>query len=341
MAVSPGLPIGMPVSGIATPAEGVPQGLAKLPVGALVSGTVIGHNGAGQVLLRTVAGTLAIAGNVDMARGSVVSLRVRGGSASSLAVESVDDAPAPAVSARPSAGTSPGAPPRPAVRDEGPVALSREWPDLREAVAVLRRANQGAAGATAERAVPAPGANLAGAVLFFLSALMRGNLVGWLGHDAVKLLEDQGQAELVGRLSARFRRLARLAGHPAPGDWQALFVPLLDGEAVRQLRLFIRRRRRGRGAGEGDHGTRFVIELELSRIGDLQLDGLVRERRFDLVLRSHRALSDIVRCGVTDLFADGLAATGLSGGLAFQVAERFPVAPMEEILTDARGGIVA
>ena len=312
---------------------GVPPALANLPAGALVVGAVTGLDASGRVLVRTAAGTLALASHLDLRRGSTVTLRVRGGPVFSATVELVDGRPPETVR-----GAPPTPLPAPESRPLTSLDLARGWPALREAVEALRQIDPHLAGTMVERAVPHPGGSLAATALAFLAALRGGSLASWLGRAAVRALEDSGRGDLVRRLAADFGQIARLADQPTPGDWQPFLVPVYDGDALRQLRLFVRRRRDDAKKDDGE--ARFVVEIDLSRLGEVQLDGFLHQRRFDLILRSRVPLADGARRDITAIFSQGLALGRLTGLLSFQVTESFPVAPLEAIAAGARGGVV-
>jgi hypothetical protein len=63
----------------------------------------------------------------------------------------------------------------------------------------------------------------------------------------------------------------------------------------------------------------------------MQLDGFVRPRRFDLVLRSHAALAAPLRGAVERIFHDRVAAAGLAGTIGFATAAQFDVAPLDRL----------
>ncbi len=300
---------GPAASGKGAPVSGLPAALASLPAGSPVSGTVVGRDGPAQLLLRTAAGMALIASSLKLERGTVVNLRVRRGASPYLAIESVAPKPSLAEAPQPGLGYS----------------LTS---DLNEALSVLGKAGRGLA---------LPGDRLASAVLAFLAALKRGDFTGWFGAVAIKALESQGRANLLSRLAKHFSAQTRFAEPTPLGEWQALMVPLLIGETVRQFRFFFRRRRDG---ADGDRDNRFVIEVEASRLGGLQLDGLIKAARFDLVLRSHKPLPDEARREISEIFADGLAITGQTGILVFQTMENFPVSPMESMAGEANQGLL-
>ncbi len=103
------------VQAVHTPAGGVPSALANLPAGTLITGTATGRDAAGQTLLRTDTGTLALATRLYLDRGSVVILRIRGGPTFSATIVSVDGRPPAALplAPAPAAPASPGKPPAP------------------------------------------------------------------------------------------------------------------------------------------------------------------------------------------------------------------------------------
>ena len=75
--------------------------------------------------------------------------------------------------------------------------------------------------------------------------------------------------------------------------------------------------RSGRGweewEGHGARANRFLIDLTLSRIGELQLDGLIRPRRFDLILRTHMPLPP--KCAEIGKLTNSVETLGMTGRL--------------------------
>jgi hypothetical protein len=69
----------------------------------------------------------------------------------------------------------------------------------------------------------------------------------------------------------------------------------------------------------------------MSRMGPFQFDGLVREKQFDLMVRSHIALPQKFKQDISELFQETLALGDYRGGLVFQTVKDFPVSPLEEI----------
>jgi len=67
----------------------------------------------------------------------------------------------------------------------------------------------------------------------------------------------------------------------------------------------------------------FLLDVELSRLGPLQLDGLIRGKRLDLMLRSQRPLDAPMRQELNEIFQNAQQATGYAGQLFFQAGAPF------------------
>jgi hypothetical protein len=203
---------------------------------------------------------------------------------------------------------------------QGPLpALAREWPALKEALEVLGAADPAAARRLAGNLIPAPTARFPATVLFFLAAVRLGDVSGWLGREASQILERSGRTRLLRQLIDDFARelhqvwlLTRQHRHDEDGE---------DGED-----------------GEVEGGVRFVVELELSRLGPFQLDGLVRRSRFDLIVRTTAPLAAKVRSDILGIFDDGVAASGLEGAVIFRAEPAFPLSVADEVARRHGGG---
>jgi hypothetical protein len=83
-----------------------------------------------------------------------------------------------------------------------------------------------------------------------------------------------------------------------------------------------------------------VVEVEMSRLGDLQLDGLVREKRLDLILRSRAPLPDFMRRDITQIFHETNEITGNRGNIGFQSSLEWKAMPIEAPEAAADAGVV-
>ena len=150
--------------------------------------------------------------------------------------------------------------------------------------------------------------------LSFLSAL-KSDLPSWLGPDFVKTLKR----ESLDRLRSEFADLQKAHTNPQ-NDWVSVPLPFYDGTALQQLWMFTRKQKHPDDPSQPE-STRFVIDMDLTLTGPLQLDGLIRGKRFDLILRSERVLPQSMRADLTRIMDDALGATGSAGSLVFDVAK--------------------
>lgn len=302
----------VPGATVAVRILGTPAGLAEpeapQPGGGLVlTGTVAGNTANGQPVLATPQGSLVLALRGPLPPGL------------KLTVEVGD--PRQLVFTHPAeAATADGA------------AASR-WPALAETVSTLGGLEGALVQSLLGTVVPQPNRKLAAALSFFLDAVRQGDAAGWLGDEAGGELEKAGRGDLLSRLGDEFRAMARDAAQTPPGDWRQLSIPLFDGHAFQRLELYVRAQRDddegGGGQGGGERSHRFILDLDLSRLGALQLDGLVkaRSRRFDLILRSGQPLPGPLRAELLGAFSANLEAVGYAGGLAFQPGARGWIKP--------------
>ncbi|MDH3234135.1 MAG: hypothetical protein OEQ29_11495 [Alphaproteobacteria bacterium] len=212
------------------------------------------------------------------------------------------------------------------------------WPALAAAVETLQQSAVPAVAAAVDAAVPRPGPQLGGALVLLMSALRGGDLRGWLGQDSLNELSRLKGATTTQALVDDFSELARPTRNDT-GDWRVFNLPLLDGAQQQQIRLYLKQRGR-RGDGEAETPSRFVFEMDLSRLGALQLDGLASRGRFDLVVRSTKPLPDTVQGDIGVLFGQVRQANDFAGEVYFQTVPAFTAAPAGQPPTRADGLVV-
>ena len=270
--------------------------------GPVLSGTIAGATTDGRPILATPQGTLTLALPAPLPRGLP------------LTVELAD--PRSLVFSHP----------------EATAGTASRWPALAETLTTLGGLEGALAQSLFTSIVPRPDRRLAAALSFFLDAARRGDARGWLGAEAGDALDKAGRGDLLDRLADNFRSMAHESAQTPPGDWRPLAFPLFDGTAFQRVELFVKAPRdddEAGGVGGGEPSRRFILDLDLSRLGALQLDGLVkaRSRRFDLILRSRDPLPDDLRSELLGAFAASLDAVGFAGGLSFQTGNRHWVRP--------------
>lgn len=190
--------------------------------------------------------------------------------------------------------------------------LLRETPDLALA-ALLPGAAQGKAG---------PGHQVLAVMLLALGVRFR-DLKGWLGEArTARILEAAGPGPLL-RAGADFAELGRLGAEPSAQGWRPFILPFHDGNGVATAVLFHRDLYRedpppeseGRPRPRG--GARLFLSVDLSHLGQVQIDGFAWAGRLDIVLRSQQPLPEAARIALGDRYAALMAAAGLAGTLTY------------------------
>jgi hypothetical protein len=307
----PALPTGarvdLRVLAVATPES--PAGAATVAASGkapTLSGVVAGTNNAGQPVLRTPAGVLALNTVEALPPGTRIDTEVLGVALPrDLAVEG--DA-----------------------RPQSLLGLSHDWNTLEQALPALQQ--QPGAANFLQNVLPQPGPKLAAQMMFFMAALQVGDVKAWLGDGAVQGLQRAGKGRLVQRMGEEFQQMGRAA--EAAGEWRGFFIPIFDGQKMQQIRVF------SRSAGEDETDkddpentvkSRFLVDVELTRLGALQVDGLVRRKRLDLVVRTRAPLPEEMRRDLHAIFGRTAGATGIEGSITFQVVRQMPPLPLADV----------
>lgn len=303
--LSPGSRIPLRIAAITTPPDssGAPSPSGGTPA-LLLPGTVRAPGSAGSgALIQTSAGTLALPPGLILPRGEPVWLEVIG---------PPQPPPAPTVSLPPAGLTAQG------------------WPALAEALTLLTNTAPEAA-LLVRQALPRPDLDLATTLTRFALALREGfpRLPGTTA--LTEALEQADRADLATRIErdcTELKETARESRGP-DGRWQALTIPLLFGGRIEPIRLFVHHREdEGGGAGgqtTGGGERRFMIEIALTHLGRIQLDGLVTSttKRFDLIVRTAQPLAAGMRQDIAAIFTRCGEVSGVKGGLSFQAGRGF------------------
>jgi hypothetical protein len=280
---------------------------ANAPQGAVVSGTVIGLSRSGQSILSTPRGLMTLVGQADFPPGSRVAVEILPLSSRTGAARGSAPAPAPLAH------------------------LARHWETLDQAIRLLEVSNPSAANQITQNHVARPGPQLTAALALFITAVRGGDMRAWLGESNTRALE-QMRGGLGATLREEFGTMSR-ASEPNDNGWRAFFIPFMDDGQFNQIRLFMNQERNARdGDGRDDASrTRFVVDLSLSQLGDLQIDGTVQPETVDLLIRTRDNLPEKMRQEIRDIFTSTLARTGIEGQLAFRIQKTFPTLPIEEL----------
>jgi hypothetical protein len=193
------------------------------------------------------------------------------------------------------------------------------WPlmdDIYQTLAqIMPRAAQAMSNMTPSPQNPA---NLGPAALFFIAAVRAGDLSQWLGGGAVDALKRGGKSGLLNRLGMESSSLNRLASDPVAQDWRALSLPMMFDNQMHKIALYYKNESEREQKDPQGRQTRFIFDLSLDMMGKVQLDGLFRAKRLDLIVRTLTPFSQPMQQEMRRLYAGALGDTQIIGDLSFQ-----------------------
>ena len=199
---------------------------------------------------------------------------------------------------------------------------THRWPELDDAVRSLNESHPTLGQQVMSSILPKADTTLAANIILLLAAIRGGDIKNWFGDAPVRALQ-RIKPELMSRLRDDFTQIGRLSDDNISSDWRAFPVPFLNGQAIEQIRLFMKRNSENKDDEQApDNGARFVLDLDLTRLGRLQLDGLVRtdKKQFDLIIRTNNHLQQAMQNDIRNIFQKAVEQTGYNGGLTFQAA---------------------
>lgn len=223
------------------------------------------------------------------------------------------------------------------------------WTILAHALETLEQTDAAAAEAV-KRILPQAGNRLPALMMSYVQAAVQGqSFASWLGEANVAALRKTGTKgeNILRRLEKEFSASGKKATDGRT-SWRGWDIPLLSGNVVEPVSLFLQQppeeSAHSRSAGTaGKSGVRFVLDMNLTRLGRMQMEGLAyRDRRiFDLTLRHAEAMPDVFEPTVRSLFSRTLDALNYAGTLRVNRTDEFlDFRPEDEAGTETKRGVL-
>jgi len=158
--------------------------------------------------------------------------------------------------------------------------------------------------------------------LFFLSLLRSGDTDGLVGNEAISLLRQMGKADIVRSVTSDMAVATRLENMQLPQDWRMTMLPFLWENQIHKAPLYYKHL-----PDDGDKDAadakkrrrlRFLFDLNMSRMGGVQIDGFMQSERLDLILRTKSPLSRPMQTDMKRIYAGAMEKSRLTGDLSFQ-----------------------
>jgi len=180
------------------------------------------------------------------------------------------------------------------------------------------------------------GARLTNSLLFFIAAMGAKKTDALIGDTAARLLaRAHTGAGVSGRqgpnmLDGVLREIGQLFQAARPdrpsGEWRGFTLPFEVRDAhVLPLHLVVRdigddddhQSTADHGPEQPERRQQFVVAVDFSVLGPMQLHGMIDGKRFNLTMASHVSLTPGLEAELTALFSSALAANGFAGHLIF------------------------
>ncbi|MFY9288569.1 MAG: hypothetical protein WAO98_08730 [Alphaproteobacteria bacterium] len=259
-----------------------------------VVATVIGQGPNNEIILKAGDATLYVKQRIDVAIGTSV-----------------------LISAEPAQPQNATALPQP---------LSQTISTMQQLLTTLVQIDPQMARAVIENHIPQPTAALPGALLFLMSAFKQGsnNVRGWLGDAATDALTRAGKFELLSKVTQNLNNVAQSVQDPVVGEWKSYPIPLHNQGQFQILNLYVHNQGQQQSGKEnvpskGNSHTRFLIDMRLSQLGSMQLDGFIQAKKLDMIVRSEKTLPDGLHTELRQIYAKTLIGIDYAGSLNFQV----------------------
>jgi hypothetical protein len=214
-----------------------------------------------------------------------------------------------------------------------PIALNA-WPALAESVSILNRQQNSEAGTLTSKSAQG-GRTLTNGLLFLLNAARLGNPSAWIGTRTEQTLENDN-IRLLETLKRDISSLINIANDPV-GDWRPISLPFdIRGNDIPFITMLLRnepdQQRQSRDDTPDDNNhERFIIEINFTNIGSVQLDGYIKGQKFDLTLRSKTTLPQGLATELKHLFKTAADANNFQGSLFIEQETSFPVNVQETL----------
>ncbi len=220
--------------------------------------------------------------------------------------------------------------------------MTQRWDGLRDALTLLGTGDVMAA-KNIMQSIPQSGVKISSSLLFFINAIRGDNINGLLGQNNLQSLGRISKTH-VNKLTRDFQMTTGRATDTAGNEWRSYNIPMLNDNAISNLQLFIKKyddkindEQEKKENKRKKNSKRFIIEVNFTKIGPLQLDGIANNKNIELMIRSYKPLDDNMRDEIKQLFIHMIEPLGLTGMVGFHVSKKFDVKPIREKVKQTRG----
>lgn len=200
---------------------------------------------------------------------------------------------------------------------------SKTWGALEEFITTIKESYPQLS-TNISNSIPAPNREFPATALFFLAAIKFGSVDGWLGTNTLQILKNSEKAKLADTLKDNFSRITNLYKESYIGEWKIISMPFTHENNIEQMKIYINKEfdendNENKNQNRKIKSMRFVFNIELSKMGKMQIDGSLKkeEKLLNMTLRSAIKLHEIMRGEISSIYISTLEQMGMKGQITF------------------------
>ncbi len=273
----------------------------------IMTGTVVGKTAQNAPILMTDIGQLFILSNTNLKEGAKVTFQMMAPEASSPALK-------PSV--------LPSLPPSNFSFDT--------WPVMDDLMSVFSASPESAS--QLQNILPTTSRQLPTLLLFFLAAVKTGDATPaslWMGQQIQQNLKETGKQNLIDQLNTDFRAISKTVKEQKSGlEYRSTIIPFQQDQQIQPIQMLVRHQHTQSSHDEKQNkddqkevkprNVRFLVNLNLSRLGKTQIDGYLKNKNMDMILRLERKMPDHLSNAIINRYGEVLETLGLKGKVSFQ-----------------------
>lgn len=171
--------------------------------------------------------------------------------------------------------------------------------------------------------------------IWFLGNVANGSSEKWLNDDTKKILsKSNNSSEITTKLESMFNALRSFftpesAPQISNNNWNNFVVPFLDQENnLNYVNFYTEQDKQNQAEKDSKKAIRFLVELNNSYFGEVQIDGLLSKlqadgvqavgKKLDIIFRYTNIISDADINEIKSIFVNSLEVAGLKGNINFK-----------------------
>jgi len=171
--------------------------------------------------------------------------------------------------------------------------------------------------------IPSPQQNMTATLLFLFSAIQGNKIEEWIGISRLAKIKTTVRKKITDNLKQSFNEKGSPVHDSHSSEWKSWLIPIMNENNMDSLKFYIKDDDNyNENEKENIIYTRFIISMNMSHLGHMQLDGLSKKGNLDLIVRSENKLPKTLLAEIKQTASKIYDATGLKGSIKFQENSR-------------------